>query len=72
MGGYGIVLAKDTRGVGEMTKPALRCPECRSRHIVRAGRKMTRRAGRKQRFLCADCGRSFYAPPGADTKRRTQ
>ena len=35
------------------------CPECGSTHVVRAGLKITRQ-GKKQRWQCANCGRTFY------------
>jgi predicted RNA-binding Zn-ribbon protein involved in translation (DUF1610 family) len=44
---------------GQGAKPeALKCPECGSTRVVKFGRHMTRR-GRKQRYQCQDCGRSF-------------
>ena len=39
----------------------MKCPnsKCNSSHIVKAGFKVTVK-GRKQRFQCQDCGRTFY------------
>lgn len=38
----------------------MRCPECRSKKIIKAGWAVTRKEGRKQRFQCRSCGRVFY------------
>ena len=43
--------------VKEVARP--RCPECGGEG-VKIGFKITRR-GRKQRWLCRNCGRTFYA-----------
>jgi predicted RNA-binding Zn-ribbon protein involved in translation (DUF1610 family) len=49
---------------GQGAKPeALKCPECGSTRVVRFGRHMTRR-GRRQRYQCQDCGRSFLEGSG--------
>jgi len=37
----------------------MKCPECDDMHVVKAGLKVTRQ-GRKQRFQCTHCGRTFY------------
>jgi len=47
----------------------MKCPECRSSHVVKCGFKMTR-SGRKQRLTCQNCGRSFYGvEPKTDSKK---
>lgn len=38
----------------------MKCPECGSTTVVRIGLIVTR-AGRKQRYRCNTCGRTFYA-----------
>jgi predicted RNA-binding Zn-ribbon protein involved in translation (DUF1610 family) len=47
----------------EAGQGALKCPECGSTRIIKFGRHMTRR-GRKQRYQCRDCGRSFLEGSG--------
>ncbi|MFA5365615.1 MAG: hypothetical protein WC325_10595 [Candidatus Bathyarchaeia archaeon] len=37
----------------------LNCPECKSTHIVKAGFAITRK-GRKQKYKCQTCARTFY------------
>jgi transposase-like protein len=36
--------------------------------VVKAGFRMTRRLGRRQRYLCQDCGRTFYAEAARDER----
>jgi DNA-directed RNA polymerase subunit M/transcription elongation factor TFIIS len=36
----------------------IRCPNCKSKHIVKYGYRMTRK-GRKQKYHCEDCGYTF-------------
>jgi transposase-like protein len=43
--------------IKEVARP--RCPECGGEG-VKCGFKITRK-GRKQRWLCKNCGRTFYA-----------
>jgi len=38
----------------------MRCPRCKSKHIVKIGTIVTRK-GKKQRFKCQKCGTTFYA-----------
>jgi predicted Zn finger-like uncharacterized protein len=38
----------------------IKCPECGSTKIVRFGSIPTR-SGKKQRYRCQECGRTFYA-----------
>lgn len=35
------------------------CPECNSEKISKSGFKVTR-TGRKQRYQCQNCGKTFY------------
>jgi len=44
----------------------LRCPSCSSEHIVRIGYVVSASRGRRQRYKCMDCGRTF-TPSGGDT-----
>ncbi len=37
----------------------MNCPECRSNKVVRMGFIVTRN-GKKQRYRCNKCGRTFY------------
>jgi len=41
----------------------IRCPECGSTHVVKAGWKLTRK-GRKQQYQCKQCARIFTLPEG--------
>ncbi|NWG11181.1 hypothetical protein HXY33_05475 [Candidatus Bathyarchaeota archaeon] len=36
------------------------CPNCKSTHINKQGFRTTRKAGKRQRYFCVDCGHSFY------------
>ena len=44
----------------------LRCTSCGSEHIVRLGYVVSLSRGRRQRYKCMDCGRTF-TPSGGDT-----
>jgi len=44
----------------------LRCPSCSSTYIVRLGYVVSLSRGRRQRYKCMDCGRTF-TPSGGDT-----
>lgn len=40
----------------------LKCPECRSNKIVSVGTEISRSMGRRRRFKCKNCARTFYPP----------
>ncbi len=48
----------------------MKCPECGSQHVVKAGYKITVHQGRKAKVQCQNCGRTFY--PGARKKKVTK
>ncbi|GAH42389.1 unnamed protein product [marine sediment metagenome] len=37
-----------------------RCPDCESLHIVKSGFGVHKPGEKKQRYMCRDCGRTFY------------
>ena len=37
----------------------IKCPNCGSTHIVRFGYVITFKKGRRQRYQCQDCGKTF-------------
>jgi len=39
----------------------MKCPKCGSDKIVKFGEIPTVKSGRKKRFRCQECGRTFYA-----------
>jgi len=39
-----------------------KCPECHSTKVWKVGLVPTRKGGKKMRFKCSQCARSFYAP----------
>lgn len=49
----------------------VKCPECGSKHTIKAGFTMTRK-GRKQRRQCKDCGHIFYAKQSGFYKKQTK
>jgi transposase-like protein len=38
----------------------MKCPDCSSEHVCKIGKKITRKQGKKQRYQCTDCGKTFY------------
>ena len=38
----------------------MECPECKSSNVNKAGKFPTRKEGKKQRFVCRDCAKTFY------------
>ena len=38
----------------------MECPNCKSKHIVKLGKIPSFKAGRKQRYKCWECGKTFY------------
>jgi len=54
-------MRKTPGGVRKVTNK-LRCKECGSENLNKAGYLMQRRAGMCQRFHCKDCGHLFVLP----------
>jgi len=52
----------------KMKVPGIRCPDCQSGNIWVKGFVPTRQ-GRKVRYLCVDCARTFYEPEKPKPKR---
>lgn len=46
----------------------LSCPDCGSTRIWAKGVVPSKAAGHKQRFVCFDCGRTFYRPKAEPKK----
>ena len=42
----------------------MNCPFCKSKHVVKAGFKVTVAKGKQPRKQCQECGKSFYARKG--------
>jgi len=53
----------ETKTIGK-----LKCPSCGSEHVTKAGWKITRTMGKRQRYQCQSCGRTFYAFAEAEEK----
>ena len=47
----------------------IKCPSCGSVRVTKAGWKITRTMGRKQRYQCQSCGRTFYLPLEVEVKK---
>lgn len=46
----------------------MRCPRCKSTHIVKIGM-IVNRYGKRQRFKCWECGTTFYANKSKRSKK---
>ena len=47
----------------------MKCPVCESDHIAKAGLYPTVSEGKKQRYKCMECGRTFYDPEREDAPK---
>jgi transposase-like protein len=46
----------------------MKCPNCNSEKIAKTGFKPTLKEGRKQRYQCQQCGKTFFTPKGENEK----
>ncbi len=42
----------------------MRCPDCKKQHVTKIGTVMTKSKGRRPRYKCSNCGRTFYGKDG--------
>ena len=65
-GSCGRTFLSQAEASGKRSVEGLRCPSCSSERIVRLGYVVSASKGRRQRYKCMDCGRTF-TPSGGDT-----
>lgn len=54
-----------------MTVPGYKCPKCGSHRIWKKGYVPTI-GGKKLRYICTDCGHSFYDPKKTGGKKKSK
>lgn len=43
-----------------MVKPTFGCPHCGAHRVNKSSQVATVSAGKKQRYICRECGKTFY------------